>query len=106
MIETEVEMLYFKNDVKKAKGVELDKEKIKKICEEHNAQLKMKDKTPGNMPQLSINIFGADESILKSCVKEIISMYGKPDLPGGFLLGAEKKRGNELVRSILNNETI
>ena len=100
MMDTEVEMLYFKNDVKRIRGIDISKDKINEICAKLNVELKMKDKTPGNMPQLSINLSGTDETTLKGCIREIVSLYGKPDLPSGFLMGAEKKRGNELVKAV------
>ena len=98
--------MYFKNDVKKNKGIDLNKDKINEFCSKFGAQVKMKDKTPGNMPQLSVSIYGADEAALKNCVKEILTLYGKPDLPSGFLLGAEKKKGNELVKSIIKEMSL
>jgi len=105
-MEIEVELLYFKNDVRKNKGIDLNKDKINELCSKFGAQVKMKDKTPGNMPQLSVSIRGVEESTLKNCIKEILTLYGKPDLPGGFLLGAEKKKGNELVKLIINEMSL
>jgi hypothetical protein len=98
MMETEVELLYFTNDVKRIKGIDLSKDKINEICTKSDVSVKFKDKTHDNMPQLSIDMYNIDESVLRICVKEILTLYGKPDLPGGLFLGPEKKRGNELVK--------
>ncbi len=100
-METEVQLLYFKRDVKRIKGIDLSNDKINEICAKNGVNVKLKDQTPGNMPQLSINMYHTDESVLKVCVKEILTLYGKPDLPGGMFLASEKKRGNELVKSVM-----
>lgn len=101
MMETEVELNYFLRDAKGYKGIDLTREKISEICTKAGLEPKFKDKSPGGFPMLSISFYGIDESVLKSAVKEILGLYGKPELPGGFLLGPEKKRGNELVKSVM-----
>ena len=100
-METEVQLLYFKRDVKRLKGIDLSNDKINEICAKNGVNVKFKDKTPGGMPQLSIDMYTIDELALKACVKEILTLYGKPDLPGGLFLSVEKKRGNELVKSVM-----
>jgi len=103
MMETEVELNYFLRDAKSYKGIDLTREKISEICTKVGLEPKFKDKAPapGNYPMLSINFYGIDESAIRSAVKEILGLYGNPELPGGFLLGPEKKRGNELVKSVM-----
>lgn len=101
MMETEVQLLYFRRDVKRIKGIDLNNDKINEICTKNGVSVKFKEKTPGGMPQLSIDMYTIDELALRNCVKEILTLYGKPDLPGGMFLGAEKKRGNELVKSVM-----
>jgi len=101
MMETEVELNYFLKDAERYKGVELNRAKINEICTKAGLEPKFKDKSSGGFPMLSINFYGIDESVLKPAVKEILELYGKPELPGGFLLGPEKKRGNELVKSVM-----
>jgi hypothetical protein len=103
MIEIEVELNYFLKDAERYKGIELNRAKINEICAKVGLEPKFKDKSksPGGFPMLSISFYSAYESELKSAVKEILALYGKPELPMGFLLGPEKKRGNELVKSVM-----
>jgi hypothetical protein len=101
MMETEVELNYFIKDAKRHKGVDLNRVKISEICAKAELEPKFKDKSPSGFPMLSISFYHTNESIIRPAVKEILELYGKPELPGGFLLGPEKKKGNELVKSVM-----
>jgi hypothetical protein len=101
MMETEVELNYFLKDAKNHKGFDLSKEKISEICAKAGLEPKFKDKNQEYIRMLSISFYHTNESIIRPTVKEILELYGKPELPHGFLLGPEKKRGNELVKSVM-----
>jgi hypothetical protein len=101
MMETEVELNYFLRDAKNYKGFDLTREKITEICAKAGLKPKFKDKSSGGSPILSISFYHNYESVIRPAVKEILELYGKPELPSGFLLGPEKKRGNELVKSVM-----
>jgi hypothetical protein len=101
MMETEVELNYFLKDAKKYKGIDLNRTKISEICTKAGLDPKFKDKSPSGFPMLSISFYHTNEAIIRPAVREILELYGKPELPGGFLLGPEKKRGNELVKSVM-----
>jgi hypothetical protein len=101
MMETEVELNYFLKDAKRFKGIDLNRAKISEILAKAEFEPKFKDKSPSGFPMLSISFYHTNESIIRPAVKEILELYGKPELPGGFLLGPEKKKGNELVKSVM-----
>jgi hypothetical protein len=101
MNEYDVEMQYFKKDVKRIKGVDVNPETIKSICVKHGVECKVKEKTPGNLPMVSTTVVSRDPESLKGVVKEIMQLYGKPELPAGFFAGAARKQGLEAIKSVL-----
>lgn len=101
MSEYDVEMQYFKKDVKRFKGVDLNPETIKSICAKHNVECKLKEKTPGGLPLLSATLVSRDPNALRESAREIMGLYGKPELPAGIFAGAARKQGLQVIKSVL-----
>jgi len=98
---TEVELQYFRNDVKRFVGTDINIDFIKEIGSKYKTNMKIKEKSPSGYSQVIINITAEDEAALKECVREILRLYGKPDLPMSLFGGGSKKKGNELVKSVM-----
>lgn len=101
MNEYDIEMQYFKKDVKRLKGVDINAETIMSICSKHGVECKLKEKTPGGLPMLSATMVSRDPNSLRESAREIMRLYGKPELPSGLFAGATRKQGLEVVKSIL-----
>lgn len=101
MGEYDIEMQYVKKDVKRIKGVDVSVETIKSLCAKHGVECKIKEKTPGNLPMVSTTVVSNNPESLKGFVKDMIQLYGKPELPAGFFAGATRKQGLEAVKGVL-----
>jgi transaldolase len=101
MAEFDIEMQYFKKDVKRIKGVDVNIDTIKSICTKHGVECKIKEKTPGNLPMVSTTVISKDPENLKGFAKEIMQLYGKPELPAGLFAGAARKQGIEAIKGVL-----
>jgi len=97
----EVDLQYFKNDVKRIKGTDINIERIKEIGKNCKADMNIKEKTPSGFPAVLINVASDDESALRQCVKEIVSLYGKPEVPSSMFGGGSKKRGKEIANDVI-----
>jgi len=91
MNEYDIEMQYFKKDVKKNKGVDLNIDTIKSLCQKHGLDCKIKEKSPSGFPMVSTTVVSRDPESLRNFAKEVIGLYGKPEIPGGFFAGASRK---------------
>ncbi len=102
MANYEIEMKYFRGDVKMAMGTNLSSDKIKEIGANSKVQLSATDSGATGVSWVTIKMSSDDEAPLRQCVKEIVRLYGKPDLPGSLFGGGAKKKGKELVVSVMN----
>ncbi len=96
----DLEMQFFKKDVKRLKGVDVNAETIKGICAKHGVSCATKDKTPGNLPMLSVKMAATDPEKLRQSAKEIMQLYGKPELPSGLFAGASRKQAIDVIKPI------
>jgi hypothetical protein len=101
MVEYDVEMQYFKKDVKRIKGVDVNLETIKSICAKHGVECKIKEKAPSNLPMVSTTVVSKDPESLRGFAKEIMQLYGKPELPAGLFAGATRKQGLQAIKTVL-----
>jgi hypothetical protein len=97
---TEVELQYFTKQVKMDKGMDIKNDLIEEIGKKYHINVRIKEKAHPAYPQVIINMTSEDEAALKEGIREILELYGKPDLPMS-LFGGGKKKGNELVRSVM-----
>lgn len=102
MANYEIEMKYFRSDVKMAMGANLSSDKIKEIGANSKVRLSATDSGATGVSWVTVKMSSDDEIPLRQCVKEIVRLYGKPDLPGSLFGGAAKKKGKELVVSVMN----
>lgn len=98
----EIEMQYYRNDVKQAMGANLSSDKIKEIGANSKIQMSVKDSAATGVSWVVVKMSSDDEAAVRQCVKEIVRLYGKPELPGGLFGGSAKKKGKELVASVMN----
>jgi transaldolase len=98
----DVEMQFFKKDVKRIKGVDVNIDTIKTLCTKHGVECKIKEKTPGNLPMVSTTVLSKDPENLKGFAKEIMQLYGKPELPGGLFAGAARKQGIAAIKGVVS----
>jgi hypothetical protein len=98
---TEVELHYFRKDVIMNKGSDIKNDLIEEIGKKHHINMGIKEKAPGGYAELIINMTAEDEVGLREAIKEIIMLYGKPDLPMSLFGGEGKKRGKELAKSVM-----
>lgn len=102
MNEYDVEMQFFKKDVKRIKGVDVNLETIKSLCAKHGLECKIKEKTPGNLPMVSTTVVTRDPESLKNFAKDIMQLYGKPEMPSGLFAGAPRKQGLDAIKGVLS----
>jgi hypothetical protein len=99
MPRVEAELKYFPDDVKRQRKVEVKADDIIKIGKKYNTDIKTREKLVMRFKQLVVTVGADDEVAVKNCVKDIIKLYGKPDLPS--LVFGSRKRGKELVKSAI-----
>lgn len=98
---TEIELQYFRREVIMNKGTDIKNDLIEEVAKKNHINVGIKEKAPGGMAQVIINMTAEDEIALKEAVKEIIVLYGKPDLPISLFGGEGKKRGKEIAKSVM-----
>jgi len=101
MEEIEVEMQYYKNDLKRLKKVDFNPDLVHQLSKSHRASVEIKEQTSSGFPQVIIKLSHNNESQLKEVVKQIVTAYGAPELSSPMFGGGKKKRGNELVKAAM-----
>ncbi len=101
MEEIEVEMQYYKNDLKRLKKVDFNPDLVHQLSKSHGASVEIKDKVSSGFPQVIIKLSHHNEGQLKEVVKQIVAAYGTPELSSPMFGGGKKKRGNELVKTAM-----
>jgi len=106
MEEIEVEMQYYKNDLKRLRKVDFNPDLVYQLGKSQGASVEIKEKSPSGFPQVTIRLTHNNEAQLKEVVKQIVATYGAPELSSPMFGGGKKKRGNELVKSAMREIAI
>lgn len=92
---------------------EVEEEELERIAKKHGVTINSRNVSAafwslgriGGFPRYSkviVEVTGYEEDSIKNCVKEVFSVYGRPDeVP--FALFGEKKEGKRIIDGILKD---